>query len=402
MELHLHTQRSVRPDLFRETPDFCRVIHRTLSGRTPEPLLLESSGYGTYPLIFAGHTSIKNQIAPCKPEKDQGDKHKKRSQIAVDIGRSVGMAEVHTLILAHGKDAALKADVDRAIVEAAAGYLSSEETDVGYLFSGWAQAALPHRRLPDDAAWQVSTDRVTLIVQPGLRPALGGNPVSVGVPYGSRARLILLYLQTEAVKTNSREVELGRSLHAWLRRLEIPIGGKQMTAVRDQAERISRCRLSFQIRQGSRTGLVNQHILDTSMFIEDESRQGALFVERATLSQSFFDELKKHPVPVEEAAVRQIANNSLALDVYCWLAYRLHSLTGSITVSWKALHAQFGRSVARLDHFKDHFRSVLALALSVYPDANVEEADSGTGLILRPSRPPVAPTRARLTIAVSR
>jgi hypothetical protein len=300
------------------------------------------------------------------------------------------LAEIHDLLMKEGKEVALLFHEDRAVVEAAAAYLSSEDTDIGYLFSGWAQAALPHRRLPDDTAWQVTTDRVTLIVQPGLRPTPDGNPVSVGVPYGSRARLILLYLQTEAVRTNCREVELGRSLHAWLRRLEIPIGGKQMQAVRDQAERISRCRLSFQIRQGNRTGLVNQHILDTSMFIEDESTQGGLFVEKAQLSQSFFDELKKHPVPVEEAAVRQIANNSLALDVYCWLAYRLHSLTAPITVSWKALHGQFGRSVARLDHFKDHFRTVLALATSVYPDANVKEAANGSGLVLIPSKPPVA------------
>jgi hypothetical protein len=317
------------------------------------------------------------------------------------------LAEVHTLLLREGKEAALRSEADRAVVEAAAAYLSSEDTDIGYLFSGWAQAALPHRRLPDDSAWQVTTDRVTLIVQPGLRPALDGTPVSVGVPYGSRARLILLYLQTEAVRTNCREVELGRSLHAWLRRLEIPIGGKQMASVRDQAERISRCRLSFQIKQGTRTGLVNQHILDTSMFIEDESVQGGLFVEKASLSQSFFDELKKHPVPVEEAAVRQIANNSVALDVYCWLAYRLHSLDGPISISWKALHSQFGRSVARLDHFKDHFRNVLALATSVYPDANVEESHTGTGIILRPSKPPVARvaagSRGRLSmIAASR
>lgn len=301
------------------------------------------------------------------------------------------MAEVHTLLLAHGKDATLRTVLNRSVVEAAAGYLSSEDTDIGYLFSGWAQAALPHRRLPDDTAWQVTTDRVTLIIQPGLRPTASGTPASVGVPYGSRARLILLYLQTEAVRTNSREVELGRSLHAWLRRLDIPIGGKQMASVRDQAERISRCRLSFQIKQGSRTGLVNQHILDTSMFIEDDHVQGGLFVEKASLSQSFFDELKKHPVPVEEAAVRQIANNSLALDVYCWLAYRLHSLDAAITVSWKALHGQFGRSVARLDHFKDHFRTVLALAMSVYPEAAIEEAASGAGLVLKPSKPPVAP-----------
>jgi hypothetical protein len=149
-------------------------------------------------------------------------------------------------------------------------------------------------------------------------------------------------------------------------------------------------------------GLVNQHILDTSMFIEDDKAQGGLFVEKACLSQSFFDELKKHPVPVEEAAVRQIANNSVALDVYCWLAYRLHSLSGPITVSWKALHAQFGQSVARLDHFKEHFRLTLALAMSVYPDANVEESISGGGLVLRPSKPPVAKagmsSRGRLTL----
>lgn len=75
------------------------------------------------------------------------------------------VAEVHTLLLTQGKDAALRTDVDRAVIEAAAGYLSSEDTDIGYLFSGWAQAALPHRRLPDDTAWQVTTDRVTLIVQ---------------------------------------------------------------------------------------------------------------------------------------------------------------------------------------------------------------------------------------------
>ena len=130
--------------------------------------------------------------------------------------------------------------------------------------------------------------------------------------------------------------------------------------------------------------------------------QGGLFVEKASLSQSFFDELKRHPVPVEEAAVRQIANNSLALDVYCWLAYRLHSLSGPITITWKAVHAQFGRSVARLDHFKEHFRTVLELAMSVYPDADVEEAASGIGLILRPSKPPIsAKSQSRPRLALN-
>jgi len=56
------------------------------------------------------------------------------------------------------------------------------------------------------------------------------------VPFGSHARLILLYLQTEALRTGSREVELGSSMRAWLFRVGIPAGGITGKSVRDQAE----------------------------------------------------------------------------------------------------------------------------------------------------------------------
>src|SRR6476660_6538304 len=98
------------------------------------------------------------------------------------------MGTVHQLLLDLGREGALKADVDRAVVEAAAAYLMAEDNDIGYLYSGWAQAALPHKRLADDAMWQVKNDRVTLLVQPGARVVEDGPPVHVGVPYGSRAR----------------------------------------------------------------------------------------------------------------------------------------------------------------------------------------------------------------------
>lgn len=311
------------------------------------------------------------------------------------------MGTVHQLLLDLGKEGALKSGTDRTVVEAAAAYLACEDTDIGFLYSGWAQAALPHKRLEDDELWQVKNDRVTLVVQPGVRVVEDGPPVHIGVPYGSRARLILLYLQSEALRTSSREIELGRSLHAWLRRLSIPIGGKSMRDVRDQAERVSRCRMSFQIVQDGRAGLINQSILDTAMFVDDGRKQnGSLFIETATLSQMFFDQLKKHPVPIEESAVRQLANNSMALDVYCWLAYRLHALSGQTAVSWRALFAQFGSGYSRLDLFRRRFREILHLAMAVYPDAQVEETERG--LMLHPSRPPVARKGARLTLVASR
>ena len=70
------------------------------------------------------------------------------------------MGAVHQLLLEFGREAALRSDHDRRVVEAAAAYLGAEDTEVGFLYSGWAQAALPHKRLPDDAFWQVKNDRV--------------------------------------------------------------------------------------------------------------------------------------------------------------------------------------------------------------------------------------------------
>jgi len=298
------------------------------------------------------------------------------------------MGEIHKLLTEHGKAKVVQMDLDRRVIDAAAHYMGIEDSEIGFLYSGWAQSALPHKKLADEASWQVRTDYVTLIVQPGLRAAPAGDPIPVGVPYGSRARLICIYLQSEALKTNSREVELGRTLHAWLRRLGISIGGKSMTAVRDQAERISRCRMTFQVKSGNRTGLVNQNILDTAMFVDDIDGAGS-FIEQAKLSEMFFEQLKRHPVPIEEAAISSLSNNSMAIDVYCWLAYRLHSLDKPTFISWKALHAQFGTAVGLLRNFRAFFRTTLDLALSVYPEAKVTVEERGLTLI--PSRPPVSP-----------
>jgi hypothetical protein len=234
------------------------------------------------------------------------------------------------------------------------------------------------------------SERVRLIVEPGMRGTESGKPEPVGVPYGSRARLILIRLQSEALRTQSRDVELGKNLRDWLTKMGIPIGGRSLKEVRDQTERISRCRLTFEIRHGNRVGMANQNIMESAIFFEAEDpTRGTLFAQHARLSEAFFSSLQKHPVPIEEAAIRAIANNSMALDIYAWLAYRLHVLVKPTPISWWALKQQFGISFARLDNFKTTFLSNLRLATAVYRDAKIE--DSLTGLVLHPSRPPVAP-----------
>jgi hypothetical protein len=141
------------------------------------------------------------------------------------------MGTVHDILEAKGKQAAIQAGVDRGVVEAASLYMSDEDGSLGFAFSGWAQCALPHRRLADDSRWEIAGERVRLVVEPGLRPSIDDGPMEhVGVPYGSVARLILLFLQTEALRKNSREVELGSSLRQWLTKIGASIGGSNARA----------------------------------------------------------------------------------------------------------------------------------------------------------------------------
>ena len=123
------------------------------------------------------------------------------------------MGDVHRLIREHGLDGAralAATKTDRQAIDAAAMVMAEEENRLGITHAGFAMTSLPHKRI-DEVLWRREGHRTTLLVESG-RDRKGQF---VGVPYGSFARLILLYLQTEAVRTGSPEVELGRSMKAW-------------------------------------------------------------------------------------------------------------------------------------------------------------------------------------------
>jgi len=271
---------------------------------------------------------------------------------------------------------------DRHLVRIAADVLAEDDDAIGVTYSGFCQASLPHKRLPAEKEWIRRSERLTLMIEPGrlIRPGASEGEF-VGVPFGSRARLILLYLQTQALRSRSREVELGRSMREWLRRMGIAQGGKSIREVRDQATRLSICKLTFFYQNANGgTGFSSEPA-------GADDRKEHLFVETVRLSQSFYDALSRHPVPLWEPAIRAIQNNSMGLDLYVWLAYRLHVLSKPTAIRWPRLHQQFGAGFKSQRQFKPTFISNLKLALAVYPDAGVEIEEDGLRLL--PSRPPV-------------
>lgn len=305
------------------------------------------------------------------------------------------MTQVHKLIVQHGRDVARRMITEQEIpyFNIAASILEEESNEVGITYSGFCLTALPHRRLADDQNWVRSNGNLSLLIKPGEikkipNPRTTDDYQKVGVPYGSKARLILLYLQTQAVRTNSPVVELGRSMNQWLDRMGVAVGGKTYTEVRNQAERISRCTLTFDWCDGQTEGFRNGSFVEGGIRLRGLDQQGDLWDDRVSLSEAFFRLLKEHPVPVWEPAIRHIAGKSMAFDIYVWLAYRLHVLERAKPVSWKAVFDQFGTG-ATLRYFKPEFRTALSYALSVYPEAKVTEDEEGRGLVLHPSPPPI-------------
>ena len=93
------------------------------------------------------------------------------------------------------------------------------------------------------------------------------------------------------------------------------------------------------------------------------------------------------------SASQAIGTRSLAIDVYIWLAYRLHALSKPTTISWPAIHGQFGAGFRLVRQIKPTFTEALSLALAVYPEAGVD-VEKG-GVVLHPSPPAVAKSEAR-------
>ena len=69
------------------------------------------------------------------------------------------------LVLVHGYERAREAcpgQKQRLLVDIAAEVMADEKQDIGISYTGFCLTSLPHKRLPDNQAWQKQGHRVTL------------------------------------------------------------------------------------------------------------------------------------------------------------------------------------------------------------------------------------------------
>ncbi|WP_050954400.1 replication protein RepA [Methylophaga frappieri] len=217
--------------------------------------------------------------------------------------------------------------------------------------------------------------------------ALMAHP-DIGLPYGSLPRLLIAFLTTEAVRTNSRDIELGKSLSDFLTKLkETPNGGPGggITRVKEQMRRLFSTRISCTYTNKNLVSGTNLDIVDSYdlWWHPTSPDQSSLFKSHVCLNEGFFKEVTQRPVPIDMRALMALKKSPLEVDIYCWLTYRMSYLERTIVISWQDLQIQIGSSYARMRDFKAKFIQHLNRVLAVYPSARVRAVKNG--LELKPS-----------------
>jgi hypothetical protein len=282
----------------------------------------------------------------------------------------------------------------KKLIEASAAIRSAAPDRIDFLHTVQCQIGIPYRNPGDRVReWDREQGNVSLRIEAGsvIDPETG-KFVHVGLPYGEKPRLVLIHLATEAVRTGSPVVDVEESMTAFARSLGLETNGQQLRSLKDQLSRLAAATVRMgTVEEGRAVQVQTQFVSALELWFPSTPNQRALWPSTVRLSEEYFQSLGQHAVPLDHRAVAALASSSMALDIYAWLAQRLHRVPSGKPqfIAWDLLHVQFGQGFARIRDFRRRFLQTLHHVAAAYPAAKLS-ADDG-GLTLSHSPPPVAP-----------
>jgi Plasmid encoded RepA protein len=273
--------------------------------------------------------------------------------------------------------------------------IRSEPPDrINFLHAVQCQCGIPYRNPGDNVReWDRKQGNASLRIEAGsaLDPTTG-DFVKLGLPYGEKPRLVLIHLATEAVRKGSPVVDVEESMTGFARSLGMETNGQQLRSLKDQLARLAASTVRMGVTEDGKAFQVNtQFVTALDLWFPTQSDQRVLWSSTVRLSEEYFQTLGQHAVPLDNRAVAALSSSSMALDVYVWLAQRLHRVPSGKPqfVDWASLHEQFGQGFARIRDFRRKFLQTLQHVESAYPAARMSADDRG--MTLAHSPPPVAP-----------
>ena len=213
---------------------------------------------------------------------------------------------------------------------------SEAEPDRGFMARTMTLCSLPRTNPGNITQYMRKNGPYTLVMSVGGLHKL---------PFGTNPRLILAWVSTEAVRTQSRDIVLGRSLSEFMRKLGISsTDGRGQARLRNQMERLFSCSVSMTYKDNNRQTSALAVLADFTDFWWNPKQpdQAGLWESKVRLSEAFFNEAIRHPVPLDMNTLKALKRSPLGLDLYLWLTYRIFALPRPLRLSWPHLYRQFG------------------------------------------------------------
>ena len=215
------------------------------------------------------------------------------------------------------------------------------DPDLGFMARLLMLCSLPRTNLGDREKYVRKNGPFTLVMFAGADQKL---------PFGNLPRLMLAWISTEAVQTQSRELVLGNSLSEFMRALGIySNSGRVHIRLRNQMERLFQCHVQLVHEHEHGKRFVSSQIADQGEFWWSARRpdERSLWQSKIELGEKFFNEIIHNPVPLDMNILKALKRSPLGLDLYMWLTYRMFSLDGPKRLSWPMLYRQFGADPAK-------------------------------------------------------
>lgn len=270
--------------------------------------------------------------------------------------------------------------------------LDPDKTESAFMARQLVQATLPHKNPGDIPVWSRTNGGLTVSIQPGIDVK---KQKVTGYPYGTIPRLLLFWLTTEAVRTNSPRIELGNNLSQFMEAIGLNprMGGKRSDVKRlqDQMQRLFHSRISFSQASKGEVWL-NMQVTSKGMLWWDSKQpsQPTLWENWIQIGEDFFKAITSGPVPVDIRVLKALKKSPLALDLYAWAtytAYQTQKAGHSRSVSWEILHEQFGAEYSDVKEFSRNAWRCLSKVQAVYPELKVERVRGGINVL--PSKPSI-------------
>lgn len=290
--------------------------------------------------------------------------------------------------------------INRRIIEAAADIMQDNAAEIEYQHGILCQVGLP-RKKTEGRVFERSFKNASIRIRAGELWD-GKQWVEQPIPYGPKPRLALIHFNSEAIRTKNPHIEIGHSCAEFLRRIGLPDqDGRTYTLFKRQMMALAATELSLGFTMGNEAVTINARpIKEFKAWISGSDRQPSLWPGELTLSKDYFESLLAHAVPLDPRALGALSHSALALDVYAFLARRLHELDKSVRIPFVSLKEQFGQEYKDLKPFKNEFLASIRQVLAVYPEANVEQVTGG--IVLAPSHPPIKTTTKGRRIAMEK